>query len=71
MPWLSWLVTSLSPRMARFSIRSFRIEFLVDKVALGQSFFFNTSVSRCQCHSTDASYSHVIYLLLALYNVGN
>jgi hypothetical protein len=51
-PWLRRLVASLSPWRPGFDIRSVHVEFVVDKVALGQVFPPSTSVFPCQFHST-------------------
>jgi hypothetical protein len=37
-PWLRWLVTGLSPQRPGFNPGSVHVEFVVDKVALGQVF---------------------------------
>jgi hypothetical protein len=53
-PWLRRLVAGLSPRMPGFDPGSVHVEFVVDKVALGQVFpqYFGFP---CQFHSTGAS----------------
>ena len=35
-PWLRWLVAALSPRRPGFDSKSVRVNFVVDKVAVGQ-----------------------------------
>ena len=36
MPWLSWLITSLSPWRPGFNPLPVRVEFVVDRMAVGQ-----------------------------------
>lgn len=51
-PWIRWLVTSLSPLRLRFNTRLAHAEFLVDKVALSR-FSSEYSGFPYQYHSTD------------------
>jgi len=57
-PWLSRSVAGISPQKPGFDPRPVRVEFVVDKVAMGQSplpqRYFDFS---CQYHSTNALYS--------------
>jgi hypothetical protein len=53
MPWLTQLVTGLSPRRPGFDPRSVHVGFVVDKVALGQVFSEYFGFPR-QFHSTGA-----------------
>jgi hypothetical protein len=41
---------------AAFAVRTVHVEFVVDKVALGQDFLCNESYFLCQYNSTDVSY---------------
>jgi hypothetical protein len=61
--------TALSPRTNGFDSRSFNVEFVVEKVALGQG-FLPALLLPCQCHSTRAPYSYFIHLLPTLRVVG-
>jgi hypothetical protein len=53
-PWLRWLVAGLPPRRPGFDPGSVHVEFVVDKVALGQVSPPSTSVFPCNFHSTGA-----------------
>jgi hypothetical protein len=50
--WLRRLVAGLPTRKPGFDFDSVQVEFVVDKVALGQGFPPSTSVLPCQFHST-------------------
>jgi hypothetical protein len=51
-PCLKRLAAGLSPRRPGFDPGSVHVEFVVDKLALGQVFSPSTSVFSCQFHST-------------------
>jgi hypothetical protein len=59
-PWLRQLIAGLSPGSRRFAPGSVHVEFVVDKVVLGQFSLRVLRFSR-QCYSIGAPYSYVIW----------
>jgi hypothetical protein len=53
------LVSGLSLRRSGFAPGSIHVEFVVNKVALGQVFLLSSSVFSCQYHSTMVLHANV------------
>jgi hypothetical protein len=56
---LRWLVTGFRPRRLGFEFRVMLVEFMVDKVALGQVYLRLLRLSLASYHSTNASHTFI------------
>jgi hypothetical protein len=69
-PWLRWLVAGHSPRRSGFAPGSIHVGFMVDKIALRQV-FLRVLRFPCQCHSTVALQTHIIWGMNNMFDSGS